>query len=523
MHSITGSESLAAKAATAGPYKYYALLVLVLVGIVNAADRGILPILAERVKHDLNISDSQLAFLHGTAFMTLYTLLGIPAARLADSMSRTKLLAGGLAVWSCFTAVGAFAFRLETLATARLGVGVGEATANPTTHSLLCDYFPVRLRSRVIATYLCGLFIGAGLAAAVGGRLVTGWPEQCVHLGLCSMRSWQVAFLIMGLPGLLLAALVLNLREPVRGANEGVPVVPQSIGHWRAAWLDLLNVLPLAATVLLMREGDPGAVRRNLIGAAVLILIAAALVFVTGDVVQWVALCIGIYAIMSWCQRLARVDPVLAELTLRTPAFVYSVLGYSVLGAMIGAVHFWMFPYAIRNLGVDASRVGLILGPLTATGAIVGVLGGSVIADILRTRDPRGYLTWSIVVMILFSVALVAMMMSTTMTAYTISAVIFTVFSYGWSAAASSQAQDLVLPRVRATTSAIFALSITLATLALGPYAVGRLAEAIGSLGPALLGILAIGPIGGILLLMAARNVKADQASKWERAEGATA
>jgi MFS family permease len=503
----------------AGGYRFYALFVIVLVGVFNAADRGILPILAEQVKADLAISDAQLAVLHGAAFVTLYTLLGIPAARLADRMSRPHLLAAGLAIWSCSTVFGAFASRFETLASARLGVGVGEATANPTTHSMLCDYFPVRLRSRVIATYLSGLFIGGGIATTVGGHLVGSWANQCGQFGLCSMRSWQTAFLIMGVPGLLLALLVVRLREPVRGASEGAPTIPTRNGHWHAALFDLLNVLPFVATVLLIKERASGAARRNLVGAAVIIMAAALLILLTGDPVQWIALGIGIYAILSWCQRIARVDPTVARLTLQTRSFVYAILGFSALGAMTGAVHFWMFPYAIREFGVSAAQVGLTLGPITAIGAIIGALGGSAIADIMRARDPRGYLHWSIITLVLFSLALVGMIFSSSLTTYTVSALVFTIFSYAWSAASGAQVQDLVLPRMRATTSAINALSITLATLALGPYWVGRLAGGLGSLLGAMLSILLLAPVAGLLLWIASRTVAADQSSKWERAD----
>jgi len=514
----TGNRAESASS-VAGGYRYYALFVIVLVGVFNAADRGILPILAEQVKADLAISDAQLAVLHGAAFITLYTLLGIPAARLADRMSRPHLLAGGLAIWSCSTAFGAFAARFETLATARLGVGVGEATANPTTHSMLCDYFPVRLRSRVIATYLCGLFFGGGMATAVGGYLVGSWAIRCGQFALCSMRSWQAAFLIMGVPGLLVALLALRLREPLRGASEGIPTIPPRTGHWRAALFDLLNVLPFAASVLLIKERAPGAARRNLVGAAVIIITAALLILLTGDSVQWIALSFGVYAIMSWCQRIARVDPSLAKLTLRTRSFVYAVLGFSAMGAMTGAVHFWMFPYAIREFGVGAAEVGLTLGPITAAGAIIGALGGSAIADIVRGRDPRGYLLWSILTLALFSFALVGMIFSPNLATYSVAALVFTIFSYAWSAGSGAQVQDLVLPRMRATTSAVNALSITLATLALGPYWVGWLAQRNSSLFGAMLSILVFAPIAGLLLWIAARTVAIDQSSKWERVD----
>ena len=126
----------------AGGYAWYALGVMVVVYMLNFIDRQILSILAEDIKHDLDLTDAQLGFLYGTAFAIFYALFGIPLGRLADSWYRGRLMALGLAVWSSMTALSGFATSYGQLAIARVGVGVGEASASPAAFSMLADYFP---------------------------------------------------------------------------------------------------------------------------------------------------------------------------------------------------------------------------------------------------------------------------------------------------------------------------------------------------------------------------------------------
>ena len=118
-------------------YSWYALGVLILVYLLNFVDRQILSILANDIKADLELDDAQLGFLYGTAFAIFYALFGIPLGRLADTWSRTRLLASGIALWSCMTALSGFARNFATLTVARIGVGVGEASSAPTCYSMI--------------------------------------------------------------------------------------------------------------------------------------------------------------------------------------------------------------------------------------------------------------------------------------------------------------------------------------------------------------------------------------------------
>jgi len=159
----------------ASGYSSYVLAVLTLVYVFNFIDRQILSVLAEDIKRDLGLSDSQIGFLYGTAFAVFYAFFGIPLGRLADVWVRRTLIAIGLAFWSGMTALSGTSRNFGMLATYRFGVGVGEASASPAAFSMLSDYFPARLRATAISLYSSGVYIGAGLGIFLGGSIVDAW------------------------------------------------------------------------------------------------------------------------------------------------------------------------------------------------------------------------------------------------------------------------------------------------------------------------------------------------------------
>ena len=150
-------------------YTHYVLGMLVVVYIFNFIDRQIFAILAQSIKVDLNLSDTELGALGGVAFGIFYATLGIPIARLADRYSRVNIIAISLAVWSIMTSLQALAGNFWQLLIARVGVGVGEAGGSPPSHSLISDYFPPERRARSIALYTMGASVGIGLGYALGG------------------------------------------------------------------------------------------------------------------------------------------------------------------------------------------------------------------------------------------------------------------------------------------------------------------------------------------------------------------
>jgi len=156
-------------------YSWYVLCVLVLVYILNFIDRQILSILAVDIKRDLGLTDGQLGFLGGAAFAVFYALFGVPLGRLADRWHRVRLLTIGLALWSTMTAASGLARNYFSLSLARMGVGVGEATASPTAYSLISDYFPAKRRATALAIYSSGIYLGGGVSLLIGAAISKAW------------------------------------------------------------------------------------------------------------------------------------------------------------------------------------------------------------------------------------------------------------------------------------------------------------------------------------------------------------
>ena len=166
--------------AAEGGYAWYALLVLLLIYVCNFIDRQILSILAEDIKRDLQISDQQIGVLYGTVFAVFFSLFGIPLGRLADGWYRGRLISLGLLVWSGMTALSGHASTFGQLTAARIGVGIGEATAVPASYSLLGDYFSRERKGTVLGIYMAGSHVGMGLSLVVGGAIVA-WGETDIY------------------------------------------------------------------------------------------------------------------------------------------------------------------------------------------------------------------------------------------------------------------------------------------------------------------------------------------------------
>ncbi|HMO76356.1 MAG TPA: MFS transporter [Sphingopyxis sp.] len=180
------------------------LWVLLIVYIFNFLDRQIVNILAEPIKGELGLSDTELGLLAGPAFAVFYAVLGIPIARYADKdgTNRVRLIALALAIWSAMTAVCGLAQNFVQLLLARIGVGIGEAGCTPAAHSLITDSVKPEKRSSAIAFYGMGVPIGSLLGLIIGGIVN-------------DLYGWRIALMLVGVPGLLLALIVLFvLREP---------------------------------------------------------------------------------------------------------------------------------------------------------------------------------------------------------------------------------------------------------------------------------------------------------------------
>ena len=186
----------------------YALGLLTIVYSFNFIDRQLLAILQESIKIELSLSDAQLGLLTGFAFAIFYVTAGLPIARWADRSNRRNIIALSVGLWSLMTAISGAVQNYTQLLVARIGVGVGEAGGSPPSHSIISDIFPPTSRASAIAFYSTGVNIGI-----LFGFLLGGWLNE--------FFGWRVAFVVVGVPGIMLAVLVrMTLQEPVRGMSE---------------------------------------------------------------------------------------------------------------------------------------------------------------------------------------------------------------------------------------------------------------------------------------------------------------
>lgn len=199
-------------AADAAPARdrWYVLIVLTVVYALNIADRFSISTLIEPIRLELQLSDSGIAFLTGSALALFYVTVGIPVASLADRANRKNILAISLAIWSGMTALCGVAQNYWHLLLARFGVGIGEAGGTPPSTSILADKFPAARRPMALTIFALGACLGAWLGSSVAG-------------GVAEAQGWRAAFLALGIPGLVVALVVwLTVREPVRGALDHV-------------------------------------------------------------------------------------------------------------------------------------------------------------------------------------------------------------------------------------------------------------------------------------------------------------
>jgi predicted MFS family arabinose efflux permease len=197
--------------------RYYVLGVLTVVYALNFLDRTIFNVLIEPIKKEFALSDTAMGLLAGFGFVLLYSLIGIPIARVADRLNRRNIVALAFAFWSAMTFLCGMASNVSSLALARIGVGLGESASSPASQSIVADLFSKNERPRALGIFAIGTYLGIFL-----GYFIGGWVNQ--HYG------WRMAFYAAGLPGIGLAAVLwLTISEPKRGAMAET-FTPESLG-----------------------------------------------------------------------------------------------------------------------------------------------------------------------------------------------------------------------------------------------------------------------------------------------------
>lgn len=199
-------------------YAWFVTVCLQLAFAIALIDRGILALLVQPIKADLGLSDTQFSLLAGMAFAIFYAVMGLVLGRVADRWNRRNMIIIGMVLWSLATIACGLARNFEELFLARVMVGVGEAALSPCAYSMIADYFPKEKRSRPLSFYTMGIYTGSGIALVFGATAVAYAANAgAVTLPIIgALKSWQIVFVIVGLPGLIMAALMFFVLEPDR-------------------------------------------------------------------------------------------------------------------------------------------------------------------------------------------------------------------------------------------------------------------------------------------------------------------
>lgn len=231
-------------------YAWYVVVLLTIAYIFSYIDRQVLSLLVEPLKADFGLSDTEMGLLAGLAFAVFYATMGVPLGWLADRKPRKVIVAVGAIVWSAATMASGLAKNFAQLFVARMTVGVGEAALSPSTMSLISDMFPPERRAKAIALYSTGLGLGSGIAYLIVSRILafaeTADLSSLAFLGID--RPWQVVFLAVGFPGILLGLLFLTVKEPSRKKSNvevsggETPSIMDAARYMRAHWLPLFGV-----------------------------------------------------------------------------------------------------------------------------------------------------------------------------------------------------------------------------------------------------------------------------------------
>ena len=458
-----------------------ALVLLVIVYIFNFVDRQILSVLAEEIKADLNITDSDLGFLFGTAFAVFYSIFGIPLGKLADTWSRKNLLSIGLALWSLMTALSGTAKSLTALSVYRIGVGIGESTASPSSYSILSDYFSPKVRSTILSIYSSGVYLGAGIGLFLGGWIVELWTEAYPDPSLAplSLKGWQAAFVLVGLPGVLLAFFTWQIKEPKRGGSEGIESIITT-DPLTALKDEFIGISPF---VIFSADNRLRATVINLLMASLISSLCFALYKLTGDLIQWLAFGLGAYILSCWIQGLKFRDPVTFALLFKTKSLIFTVVGFPFISFVTYSIAAFGPAFYMRNFGITEGEVATILGLITAVFGTLGVVIGGYIGDRLREKHVNGRLYVGFGLIVLAVPMAMGMLFTESLLMSYVYYSLFQIATPMWVGIAPTTVSDLVLPRMRGVAGAYYILMVSMLGLALGPYTIGYISDYFFSLG----------------------------------------
>jgi len=528
----------------AGRVSRTAWYALALVGLSNAMsllDRNILAILAPRIKADLNIGDAEMGLLYGTVFALFYALFSLPLGRLSDGWLRNRILSISIAFWSLASGFAAFATGFSMLAISRLGVGIGEGATSPAGTSLLFDYFPKHRRGLVMGVIASSIAVGLGLSNVLGGVAAQWWDTRYAAGGApLGFSGWQFAFLLASIPGFLLALLLWTLKEPQRGAMDGIKA-PRDPAPFKAS-LALLgsvtpgtNFLSLAARKAPARHwsANIGLIFTVLVLMTVMVRLTSSFsprpsleiggLSINPHVLQWGVMGFGIVVIFNLLQGLSLADKPTFALTVGSPSLMIAIA----IGALQTIINYGVMAFTptfiMKSYGTSPAETGLVFGSLSLVIGVIGPMIAGPLADWFDKSMPatgRVYLT-------LFALgasplAGIWTYHATDAASFYTRFVLYSVILTCWIPPLYSLMYGLVLPRMRGITSSTYLIISTIFGLGIGPYLVGLVSDATGGdLGAAILSVNWVAIPIVILLLVLAARVRKDEGLMLERARAA--
>jgi MFS family permease len=481
-------------------YRGYALGLLAFINLLNYLDRNVIFALFEPIKRDLGLSDTQLGWL-GSAYILVFSVAALPFGVLSDLRSRRAVIAGGITVWSVFTFLGGLVRSYWQLFTCRAAVGIGEAAFGPAASSLVADYFPGKGRAAAMGVLASGIALGGVLGIGLGGVL-----EE--------LYGWRIAFMVVGMPGLLCAFLVarlidptrvptqLTVREYLRSAEGGISALFKEFGF---------TILGVTAGLLIAYVLDSvyGATSRldvAAFGAAVGLGLAL-------DIARWVRLGRrGEFRKTPFGEGVGSTfDDIVAagRRVLSTPTLSFVFVAGAMISFGMNGIVGWGPTFIARELGLSSSEAATLLGKWGLVAGTAGTLAGGGLADWLRRHTEQGRVIAVSLGLLLGGPLAIWLLSVRDPEIFT--PLFFTAFFFlSWyNGPLTAVIFDVVPSRVGATVAGTYLLFIHLAGDAIAFPLVGFLSDRFG-IDRAVYVLPTVALLGGIVMLGALRTIGRD-------------
>ena len=487
-------------AAQARRRAWWALALLAFINLLNYLDRNVIFALFEPIKAELSLSDAQLGWL-GSAYILVFSLAALPFGVLSDVKSRKGVIAGGVAVWSLFTALSGLVRTFGQLFFCRAAVGVGEAAYGPAANSMTADYFPGKDRAIAMGILAAGIPLGGVL-----GLLLGGWLEQ--------IYGWRVAFMAVGLPGFLCAALVSRLRDPtrveapltVRGTLRDLEIGVRNFARVFAESLLFMMIGLVAAGVSSFHYGADSAADVAVFAALIGIGIAL-------NIWRWVRLVEhGQRSETPWTREMeGAVDELMRAMrvVLATPTLVFMFASGALISFGLNGLVGWGPTFMTRTFDLSAGASAALLGKWGLVAGVSGALVGGVVADWLGRYTARARVI-TVALGLLFGGPLAIWLLTVRDLDLFVPLFALAFFLLSWyHGPLTAVIFDLVAAPIGATVCGAYLLFRRLACPGIAVPVVGTLSDRIG-LANAVMVLPIMALIGGVVMLGALRTVVRD-------------